>query len=164
MSRLCENRASRRLAEPRPQAGVDRGTEQQPCRERGQPAGFGRPAQQPQFALEPQRRRPAGELAQHHPGDRATFRAKIDVVEWLGNEAYGEVDSPAWTSLNGSRKGANCYPGYSGLAFEPIDEERARAQLAQERARRAQEEAQRAAERADRLAEQLRRLGVEPES
>ena len=39
-----------------------------------------------------------------------------------GSDPYGEVDSPAWVSLNGSRKGNCTYPGYSGVAFEPIDE------------------------------------------
>ena len=38
-----------------------------------------------------------------------------------GNEPYGEVSSPTWTSLNGSRLGPCSYPGYSGTAFEPID-------------------------------------------
>jgi endonuclease I len=39
-----------------------------------------------------------------------------------GNDAYGEVDFPTWTSLNGSRRGSCSYTGYSGIAFEPIDE------------------------------------------
>ncbi|MCB2200689.1 endonuclease [bacterium] len=39
-----------------------------------------------------------------------------------GNLPYGEVDEPTWTSLNGSRKGPNSTPGYSGNVFEPIDE------------------------------------------
>jgi len=34
---------------------------------------------------------------------------------------YGEVDSPGWVSLNGSRVGPCSYPGYTGTAFEPID-------------------------------------------
>jgi endonuclease I len=38
-----------------------------------------------------------------------------------GNYPYGEVSSPTWTSLNGSRLGPCCYPGYSGTVFEPID-------------------------------------------
>ena len=38
-----------------------------------------------------------------------------------GSDPYGEVDSPTWTSLNGSKKGNCTYPGYSGPAFEPID-------------------------------------------
>jgi len=38
-----------------------------------------------------------------------------------GNYPYGEVDSPSWTSLNGSKLGNCTYPGYSGIAFEPID-------------------------------------------
>jgi endonuclease I len=39
-----------------------------------------------------------------------------------GSEAYGEVDFPTWTSLNGSELGPCAYPGFSGTAFEPIDE------------------------------------------
>ena len=38
-----------------------------------------------------------------------------------GNYAYGKVNSPTWTSLNGSKLGPNAYPGYSGTVFEPID-------------------------------------------
>ena len=38
-----------------------------------------------------------------------------------GNDPYGEVDNPTWTSQNGSKKGPNSYPGYSGTVFEPID-------------------------------------------
>ncbi len=39
-----------------------------------------------------------------------------------GSYPYGEVTSPEWVSLNGSKRGPCSYPGYSGLAFEPIDE------------------------------------------
>jgi endonuclease I len=39
-----------------------------------------------------------------------------------GNLPFGEVSSPDWTSQNGSKKGANAYPGFSGEVFEPIDE------------------------------------------
>jgi endonuclease I len=39
-----------------------------------------------------------------------------------GNLPYGEVSNPTWTSLNGSKKGPNTYPGYSGTVFEPIDD------------------------------------------
>lgn len=38
-----------------------------------------------------------------------------------GSWPYGEVDSPTWTSLNGSKVGPCSFPGYSGTAFEPID-------------------------------------------
>ncbi len=38
-----------------------------------------------------------------------------------GSYPYGEVDSPSWTSLNGSKLGNCTYSGYSGVAFEPID-------------------------------------------
>jgi endonuclease I len=38
-----------------------------------------------------------------------------------GSDPYAEVAFPAWTSLNGSRKGNSSTPGYTGPAFEPID-------------------------------------------
>lgn len=38
------------------------------------------------------------------------------------NFPYGEVNSPTYTSSNGSKLGSNVYPGYSGTVFEPIDE------------------------------------------
>ncbi|MFO7978976.1 MAG: endonuclease [Bacteroidales bacterium] len=39
-----------------------------------------------------------------------------------GNEPYGVVSNASWTSLNGSKLGANTAGSYSGTAFEPIDE------------------------------------------
>jgi endonuclease I len=39
-----------------------------------------------------------------------------------GNNAYGEVASPEWTSLNGSKRGPCSYLGYAGVVFEPIDD------------------------------------------
>jgi hypothetical protein len=38
------------------------------------------------------------------------------------NYPYGEVSSPTWTSLNGSKLGPCVSPGYTGIVFEPIDE------------------------------------------
>lgn len=38
------------------------------------------------------------------------------------NYPYGEVLNPTWTSLNGSKLGANVTAGYSGTVFEPLDE------------------------------------------
>jgi len=38
------------------------------------------------------------------------------------NLPFGEVDNPTVTTTNGSKKGGNTYPGYTGMAFEPIDE------------------------------------------
>jgi endonuclease I len=38
------------------------------------------------------------------------------------NYPYGEVSSPTWTSQNGSKLGPCSYPGYTGTAFEPLDE------------------------------------------
>ena len=38
------------------------------------------------------------------------------------NYAYGEVGSASWISRNGSKLGACKTPGFSGTAFEPIDE------------------------------------------
>jgi len=39
-----------------------------------------------------------------------------------GNLPFGEVDSPTWTSENGSKVGQCSHPGLSGIVFEPIDE------------------------------------------
>jgi endonuclease I len=39
-----------------------------------------------------------------------------------GNNAFGEVGSTSWTSRNGSKLGTCKTPGFSGTAFEPIDE------------------------------------------
>lgn len=38
------------------------------------------------------------------------------------NYPYAEVGSTTWVSQNGSRLGYSSTPGYSGMAFEPIDE------------------------------------------
>lgn len=38
------------------------------------------------------------------------------------NYPFGEVSSPTFTSMNGSKVGANTTTGYSGTVFEPIDE------------------------------------------
>lgn len=38
------------------------------------------------------------------------------------NFPYGEVNSPTWTSTNGSKLGPCITDGYSGTVFEPIDE------------------------------------------
>ncbi|RYD99139.1 MAG: T9SS type A sorting domain-containing protein [Sphingobacteriales bacterium] len=39
-----------------------------------------------------------------------------------GNIPYGKVNSPNWTSTNGTKRGPNVSGGYSGTVFEPIDE------------------------------------------
>lgn len=39
-----------------------------------------------------------------------------------GNYAFGETDSPSWTSQNGSKVGPSSVAGFSGTVFEPIDE------------------------------------------
>ena len=38
------------------------------------------------------------------------------------NYPYGEVSSATYTSLQGGKLGANTFPGYSGIVFEPIEE------------------------------------------
>ena len=38
-----------------------------------------------------------------------------------GNDPYGEVNNPTSTSMNGSMKGLNSYPGFDDTVFEPID-------------------------------------------
>jgi endonuclease I len=39
-----------------------------------------------------------------------------------GNQPYGTVSAPTWTSLNGSKLGPNTYPGFTGVTFEPRNE------------------------------------------
>lgn len=39
-----------------------------------------------------------------------------------GSYPFGEVSDPDYTSSNGSKRGPNTFPGYSGTVFEPIDE------------------------------------------
>jgi len=39
-----------------------------------------------------------------------------------GNQPYGVVNSPTWTSQNGGKLGPNNYPGFTGVAFEPRNE------------------------------------------
>ncbi|MES2778785.1 MAG: endonuclease [Bacteroidota bacterium] len=39
-----------------------------------------------------------------------------------GNDPYGQVSAPTYTSLIGGKSGPNTYPGFSGNVFEPIDE------------------------------------------
>lgn len=39
-----------------------------------------------------------------------------------GNLPFGEVNNPNLTTQNGSKRGSNVYPGYSGIVFEPLDE------------------------------------------
>jgi endonuclease I len=38
-----------------------------------------------------------------------------------GNYPFGVTSSPTWTSTNGSRLGPSCYPGYTGVVFEPVN-------------------------------------------
>ena len=38
------------------------------------------------------------------------------------NYPFGEVNSPSWTSTNGSKLGPCSYPGYTGTVFEPRDD------------------------------------------
>ncbi|MFO7744187.1 MAG: endonuclease [Psychroflexus sp.] len=39
-----------------------------------------------------------------------------------GSYPFGEVNNPTYISSNGSKRGPNVFPGYSGTVFEPIDE------------------------------------------
>lgn len=39
-----------------------------------------------------------------------------------GNLPFGKVNSPNWTSSNGSKRGPNATPGFNQTVFEPIDE------------------------------------------
>ena len=38
------------------------------------------------------------------------------------NYPFSEVTAPTWTSMNGGKLGPSSFPGYTGTAFEPIDE------------------------------------------
>jgi endonuclease I len=49
------------------------------------------------------------------------YPTDIYVNSIRGSYPYGEVDAPDYTSLNGSKRGPNTYPGYTGIVFEPID-------------------------------------------
>ncbi|HMB68937.1 MAG TPA: endonuclease, partial [bacterium] len=55
------------------------------------------------------------DLFQLHPTDNYVNNQR-------GSDPYAEVAAPTWTSLNGTRKGNSSTPGYTGPAFEPIDE------------------------------------------
>ena len=44
------------------------------------------------------------------------------VNNFRGSLVFGTVNSPNWTSLNGSKRGTSAMSGYSGTVFEPIDE------------------------------------------
>lgn len=44
------------------------------------------------------------------------------VNNFRGSLPFGNVATPNWTSMNGSKRGSSAVPGYSGTMFEPIDE------------------------------------------
>ena len=50
------------------------------------------------------------------------FPTDGQVNGYRGSLPFGEVDTPALTTLNGSKRGLNSFPGYTGEAFEPLDE------------------------------------------
>ena len=52
----------------------------------------------------------------------STFATDGQVNGYRSNLPFGEIDNPDLTTLNGSKRGPNVYPGYSGQVFEPIDE------------------------------------------
>lgn len=41
---------------------------------------------------------------------------------YRGSYPFGNVNTPSWTSLNGSKRGTSAMSGYNGTVFEPIDE------------------------------------------
>lgn len=63
-------------------------------------------------------------------GENLPMKSDIQFVVptdgWVNNKRdnfpFGKVNNPTWTSTNGSKLGANSSSGYSGTAFEPIDE------------------------------------------
>ena len=44
------------------------------------------------------------------------------VNNFRGSLVFGNVNTPNWTSSNGSKRGSSAMSGYSGVVFEPIDE------------------------------------------
>lgn len=50
------------------------------------------------------------------------FPTDGQVNGYRSNFPFGEVNNPSLTTLNGSKRGPNVYPGYSGTVFEPLDE------------------------------------------
>ncbi len=52
----------------------------------------------------------------------STFPTDGQVNGYRGNLPYGEVNNPNLTTLNGSKRGPNVFPGFSGNVFEPLDE------------------------------------------
>ncbi len=50
------------------------------------------------------------------------FPTDGQVNGYRSNFPFGEVNNPDLTTLNGSKRGPNVYPGYNGTVFEPLDE------------------------------------------
>jgi len=50
------------------------------------------------------------------------FPTDGQVNGYRSNYPFGEVNNPNLTTLNGSKRGPNVYPGYNGIVFEPLDE------------------------------------------
>ncbi len=63
-----------------------------------------------------------GEVSPMYSDLFALYPTDTHVNGSRGNYAYGEVSVPEWTSLNGSMRGPNSWPGYTGIVFEPIDD------------------------------------------
>jgi endonuclease I len=62
-----------------------------------------------------------GEIAPMYSDLFALYPCDAHVNGNRGVYPYGEVASPVWVSLNGSKVGNCSCPGYSGTVFEPID-------------------------------------------
>jgi endonuclease I len=50
------------------------------------------------------------------------FPTDGQVNGYRSNLPFGEVNNPGLTTLNGSKRGPNVFPGYNGTVFEPLDE------------------------------------------
>ncbi len=50
------------------------------------------------------------------------FPTDGQVNGYRSNYPFGEVSNPTLTTQNGSKRGSNTFPGYSGIVFEPLDE------------------------------------------
>jgi len=50
------------------------------------------------------------------------FPTDGQVNGYRSNFPFGEINNPNLTTLNGSKRGPNVFPGYNGTVFEPLDE------------------------------------------
>lgn len=51
----------------------------------------------------------------------STFPTDGQVNGYRGSLPFGEVNTPNLTTMNGTKRGPNVFPGYTGNVFEPLD-------------------------------------------